>query len=392
MNELVAIPTTLPVLARFYPRADLVWIAVQLFRLAIPLFFLFTGFGARLRSFCQRLTRANFFWTLVLFAASYLVLASLIAMPLGYYAEIAFPRSWGAPVPSLANWLSGGLSNLIGEVVIAGAVLWIPYALIVRRPRLWWFYASLIAIPAFVAGLLFYQLVLYPSFAHLHPLTDQALAARIDALAARCGEPHIPVLVGGWDDTVIGIGPTAARLVISEQSLHDLTPPELIAAVAHELKHYLFDGWEKIIPVTTTLILVGLWLVSTIGRVMIRRFHRAFGFSDLADPASLPIVIFILMAAWLFAGLPIFNAIQRHIEFEADRFALELTHKNHGQGLLQLRNSKYKLNEEYLFYRIWRDNHPSQSERVHFANTYRPWADGKPLVYANICKLPSNGE
>jgi len=391
MNDPIPVPSTLPELIPYYPLADLVWIAVQLFALAVPLFFLFTGLGARLRSLCQRLAHANRSGTLVLFATSYLVLASFIALPLGYYADVSFPRSWGAPVPSFGNWMSWCLSNLLCEIILVGLMLWIPYAFISRAPRLWWQYATVIAIPTFIVGLLLYQLILYPKIASLHPLTDPVLTANIDALAARCGVQHVPVLIGGWDTTVIGIGPVAARLVISEQSLRDLTPPELVAAVAHELKHYMFDGW-KIIPAATLLVLGGLWLVDRIGRAMVRRFHRAFGFSDLVDPASLPLAIFILMAAWLFAGLPIFNAIQRHIEFEADRFAIELTHENRGQALLQLRASKYKLNEEYLFYKIWRDNHPSQSLRVRFANTYRPWIEGKPLVYDKVCKVPSAGE
>ena len=392
MNELVPIPTTLPELVRYYPRADLVWIAVQLFALSIPLFFLFTGFGARLRSRCQNLAHGNQFGTLALFAASYLGLAWIIALPLGYYADIVFPHSWGAPVPSLGTWLSGMSSNVVVEIVIAWLALWIPYTLISRAPRLWWVYATLIAVPVFIAGLLLYQLVLYPTIAHLHPLANRALAAKIDALAGRCGGSHIQVLVGGWDTTVIGVGPSASRLVIGEQSLHELTQPELIAAIAHEIKHYIFDGWRIVLPVTIAFVVVGFGLVDVIGRTLIRKFHRIFGFSDLADPASLPLAIFLLMAAWLMAGLPIYNAIQRHLEFEADRFALELTHENRGQALLQLRNSKYKLNEEYLFYKIWRDNHPSQSERVRFANSYRPWVDGKPLVYDKVCKLPSKDE
>jgi hypothetical protein len=50
MGESVPIPVTLPDLVRFYPEADWVWIGVQLFALAIPLVFLFSGVTARLRT------------------------------------------------------------------------------------------------------------------------------------------------------------------------------------------------------------------------------------------------------------------------------------------------------------------------------------------------------
>jgi hypothetical protein len=56
MGESVPVPVTLPDLVRFYPEADWVWIGVQLFALAIPLVFLFSGTAARLRTACDRVT------------------------------------------------------------------------------------------------------------------------------------------------------------------------------------------------------------------------------------------------------------------------------------------------------------------------------------------------
>jgi len=32
---------------------------------------------------------------------------------------------------------------------------------------------------------------------------------------------------------------------------------------------------------------------------------------------------------------------------------------------------------------ILRDSHPSLAERIDFANTYRPWSTGQPLVYGD---------
>jgi hypothetical protein len=56
--------------------------------------------------------------------------------------------------------------------------------------------------------------------------------------------------------------------------------------------------------------------------------------------------------------------------------------------LLQVRFAKYKLNEYYWFYRIWRANHPSQADRVRLANTYRPWTGGGRVVYERVCRMP----
>lgn len=388
MKGPVPIPTTVPGLIGYFPIADAAWVGVHLFALAVPLVFLFTGWGARLRTYCLMRAGGNQSLGLMLFAAVYLALAGLIVLPSAYYLDIALPAAWNGPVPALPTWLGGKLALLGGEIALGAPLLLIAYKFIARAPRFWWLYLTVIGVPCVLGGLLLYQLVIQPTLAGYHPLEDPALAAEIDSLAARCGLSHVYVLVGGTsDDSVVGIGPWLARMVISKQSIHTLPPAEMTAAVAHELKHYLFDGW-KVMAVAFGLALSGLLLVARVGPWAIRKFQTRFGFSDLADPASLPLIMFIVMSGWFFVGLPVFNTIQRHIEHNADRFALEITHDNRGQALLRSRNAQYFLNDEPLFDKLWRYNHPSLAERVRFADTYRPWAEGKPLVYGKDCRMP----
>jgi len=61
---------------------------------------------------------------------------------------------------------------------------------------------------------------------------------------------------------------------------------------------------------------------------------------------------------------------------------------NRAQGLLQIRYSKYTLNDYDAFYRTWLANQPSASERVLLANTYRPWEKNEPLEYGTLCRMP----
>ncbi len=70
----VAVPeTTAAALARMRD-ANIHWAAARLLELAIPLFFLFTGLGARLRRKCENISGRRWFWTVTLFACAYLVL------------------------------------------------------------------------------------------------------------------------------------------------------------------------------------------------------------------------------------------------------------------------------------------------------------------------------
>ncbi len=386
LSESVPVPVTLPDLVRFYPEADWVWIGVQLFTLAVPLVFLFSCAAARLRTTCDRVTGGRPIWTLVLFACVYLSVAGVVSLPVGYLADLAFIRAWNGPTPTTVEWLGSQAASLVRNLVLAVAIVWIPYLLLRRAPRVWWLLCVIAAAPLLAAALLTYQLLLTPLWTHYRPIQDPALAMKFEALAERCGVKNVPILVGGDDSTALGF-PPFQRIVLADFTSRDLTAAEQTAAYAHELKHYLLDGWKGI-GMAIALLAGGLWLIDILGRAAIHKFANRFGFSNLSDPASLPLVLFILTFSWLLVGLPVFNAVQRHAELEADRFALELTHENRGEALLQAHYSKYKLNEYYGFYRLWRANHPSQAERVRLANTYHPWDSGGALVYGHVCRMP----
>src|SRR6202021_3599304 len=69
-------------------------------------------------------------------------------------------------------------------------------------------------------------------------------------------------------------------------------------------------------------------LQSRLAQQAIRRHSRKRGGPAHARPAPFPLIVFLLTFFWI-AILPFFNLFARHIEFEADRFGLELTHQNH---------------------------------------------------------------
>jgi STE24 endopeptidase len=98
-------------------------------------------------------------------------------------------------------------------------------------------------------------------------------------------------------------------------------------------------------------------------------------------------MVFLLTLLWL-AFVPFFNLIGRHIEHEADRFGLELTHQNPTMAMVfagDVQRGDVAPNWD-TFFLIFQAHHPSVAERIQFANTYKPWEQGKPLVYGNVCK------
>jgi Zn-dependent protease with chaperone function len=105
------------------------------------------------------------------------------------------------------------------------------------------------------------------------------------------------------------------------------------------------------------------------------------------DLASLPIVLLVLTVL-VFVASPALNGISRHYEQQADQFGLEVAY-----GIVADPNTadvqSFQISgEEDLedpdpnpFVRFWLYTHPPLEERIRFAASYRPWADGKPFEF-----------
>ena len=187
--------------------------------------------------------------------------------------------------------------------------------------------------------------------------------------------------------TVVGLGPTT-RILVAPWALKLQAPRQLITTIAHELKHDLMgDNWLAL-GVVGALMLAGALLVQVLGGLSIRLWGPRMGLTSLHDPAALPLMALILALSWSLAGLPVFNAVQKHAEHEADRFALEATHDNRAFSEAQTTAAglPWKMNEEDWFTSAFLDNHPSQADRVRFGNSYRPWAHRQRGVYDGVCK------
>lgn len=381
----VAVPeTTVAELARIR-EGNISWVAFRLLELAIPFLFLFTGLGARLRQVCESISGRRWFWTVTLFACAYLVLAALVALPFDFYAGYVRAHAAGRSDQTLANWLKGEAVPLVVRLVVASLLIWFPYRLIARSPRRWWLYCALALIPVAFLALVALPVWVKPLTTAYKPLDDPHLEMRIKALAARCGVTNIPVLVGGNSTGVDGLGPTH-RIYLQTNLASVESPDQIEFTIGHELKHYVMADNRTALAYLAAFLLAGLWFTYRVGRAAIRRFSRRWGFSELSDPASLPLIVFLLTFFWL-AFSPFFNLLARHIELEADRFGLELTHQNRAAAMIFVRDAQTSLAPDWgTFFLVFQADHPSIRTRIEFANSYKPCKQGMPLVYGNVCE------
>jgi STE24 endopeptidase len=236
------------------------------------------------------------------------------------------------------------------------------------------------------------QVWIRPMTSEIVPLVEGPLKARFDAIAARCGLDAVPVFVGGQDNTVIGAGPLR-RILISKYELdHAATAEgEVVSTFSHELEHYRSADPELALALVGVLFVLGAFAVHALGGAAIRRWGTRFGFSTLADPAALPLMFAILIPYWVFGAQPALNAVQRHVEWQADRFALEVTRDNRSRAsqlARELTTTSWRLHEYYAFFEIFQATHPSDADRVRVALTHQPWTTGRAGELSEQCEPP----
>jgi len=116
---------------------------------------------------------------------------------------------------------------------------------------------------------------------------------------------------------VTGLGRTR-RILLFDTLLNELTPDEVEAVVAHELAHQLHGDIRRGVLVQGALTLVTFWVADG----ALRMGTGLLGLEGPADIAGLPLFGLVLLGVGL-GALPVANGWSRHVERQADRFALE---------------------------------------------------------------------
>jgi STE24 endopeptidase len=386
-TSLVAVPAPSERALQYYQSGNVLWGVGTALSILLPALLLWTGWSARLRSFAFAMGR-RWLPSLMIYALLFTVVMALLGLPFSYYVGFVRQHAYGLSTQSLEKWASDWAKGVMVSGIGLALVLWIPYLLLRKTPRRWWLYAGLASIPVTAAVLIVSPIVVDPLFNEFGSLRDRSLEQRILALAARAGIPESRVFqVNKSVDTkrvnayVTGLGQTK-RIVLWDTLLDKLTPDQVAFVVAHEMGHFVLRHVLSLIALTGLLVLASLLVMHLVAERLIRRFGRRFGFSELSDPASLPLLVLVGTAV-SFVTTPLLLGFTRHQEHEADRFALELTRDNRAAAtaFVRLQEENLGVPRPGVLFMLWRGSHPSLGDRVDFANRYRPWERDEQLRY-----------
>ncbi len=350
-----------------------------------------TRFGPHLRDWAERLSWRRIVQAIVVMCLFGFVL-QLTQLPFDMY-EHHVGLQYGLSVQHWGSWFGDWTKSLLLSFLFGTFLGWILYAVIRRSPRRWWFYFWLALIPILIFVLFITPVWIEPMFEKFEPLSDHHadLVAQIERIVHRAGMEIPPDRMFEMKASekrttlnayVSGFGATK-RVVVWDTTMQKMTTPETLFVFGHEMGHYVLHHIVKELTLMLGILLVLFYLGYRLANWTVAKYGPRWGIRDLADWASLPLLMLVL-SLLTFVATPAFNAVSRYFEHQADQFGLEVIHGLVPDSSQVAASSFQKLGEVSLdypyvnkFWEFWAWNHPTIASRMIFAQTYRPWDEGK---------------
>ncbi len=282
-----------------------------------------TGAAVASRNWLQALTPI---WWLEL-ALALLALGAgyrLLSLPLAWLGSFWLPRRFGLLHQPFARWLWDATKAAAIAAVLGVLAAEVVYGLL-RATAWWWLWGALIFLGGYALLAFAAPVWLVPVFYRLAPLQDAALVERLLRLAERAAVPVLGVWVADQsrksrtaNAAVVGLGATR-RILLFDTLIAEFTPDEVEAVLAHELAHHVHGDLRRGLLFQGGLTLATFWVADH----ALRLGTRTLGLEGPADLAALPLFGLVLIGLGA-AALPLGNGWSRHVERQADDFALRM--------------------------------------------------------------------
>ena len=330
--------------------------------------------SARLRDWTERVAARRWLQTL-LYAAVYLLLIWLMALPLSIYQDYFREHQYGLANQTFLPWFGEQCISLALLLVFGSIFIALLYGVVRRAGERWWAWGAALATLFVLLGVVVAPVFVLPLFNDYRPLPPGDTRNSILSLARANGIPADNVYVFDASKQTTRISANVAgalgttRIALNDNLLDRTSLPEIRAVMAHEMGHYvLHHVWRSVVYLGVLSALALLLLHWTFDRLLVRWGAR-LGITDRADSAGLPLAVALLSILGLLAT-PLTNSITRQQESEADIFGLNAAREPQAFASVAMRLSSYrKLDpgplEELLMY-----DHPRGRTRVHMAMTW----------------------
>ena len=340
----------------------------SLFSNAVLLVFLFGGLLNAYDSWIASLHLPFVLEGLVFFLLLSLT-GSVLSIPFSLYSTFKIENKYGFNTMTLKLWITDLLKSLVLSTVMLTIVtaggLWIIQA----SPEHWWLFVwgFFFVFSLFIMYISPY--IIEPLFNKFTPLEGEGLAERIRGMMEKTGIRVSRVFKidaskrsRHTNAYFTGIG-KVKRIILYDTLLSMMAEDEVLAVLAHEAGHWKKKHVLKMIALFETLSLIGAYAAFRIlqSDVLTDIFHIR------GEAFFAKLIILGFIAGMVFFPLtPLFSALSRRHEREADRFAVELAPQPEAMATSLIKLSKDNLSNlhPHPLYAGFYYSHPPVVERV----------------------------
>jgi STE24 endopeptidase len=345
------------------------------------LLYLFVAFGFSLSLQNYILTFAeNSYLIFMIFVFVIGIFSSVLFMPINIYTGFYLEHKYNLSNQTFFKYFIENVKSMLVGLVIGIPILLLFFYVINQFGDLWWLvFASAMFFISVVLSQLF-PIIILPIFYKIIPLNDEELKSRITSLSKGAGIKVENVFSFDMSKNTkkanaafTGLGKTK-RIILGDTLLNDYSKDEIETVIAHELGHYKHKHIIKNLISGTVSSFLTFFVIS----ILYKSSLSWFDFESITQIAALPLLSLWAMIVGLIQS-PIGNILSRKYEYEADRYAIESTHKPESfiKTLNKLTDQNLGDREPHPFIEWFFYSHPSIKNRI---NAIRNFVNEKNIV------------
>jgi len=342
----------------------------SLLSLVFILLFYFSGLSDYLANI-----NLSFIYVFLIYVTIFLVLSTIIGLPLRYYSSYVHEHKWGFSNYTNKTWLLDQLKSFAVSLILLPILLGLFFWVLWKFPDTWWLVAATVTTLVSIIFVTLFPVVILPIFNKYDPIEDEKLTNQLSDILHKAGlkpsgffRQDMSRQTKKENAFLAGMGKTR-RVVIADNLLENMSLSEIKSVIAHEVGHYHFSHLPKNILIGTIQQLIIFYLLNIIMKILYPEFLT----SNTNNLSLFPMfsLIMSLLSSLLFG--PLNNMISRYFERQADRTSLELypDKDSFQKAMAGLANRNLSNAYPEWWVKLLYYSHPPIGERLSFAENYK---------------------
>ena len=334
----------------------------------LTILFLFAGLLGVYDRWILSLT-GSLLWGGLLFSLIMLYAETIIDIPFSLYRNFKIENRYGFNTMTMRLWFIDLIKSITISTVLGSVVVLSVLAIIQTSPAWWWLWVWMFLLVFGIFVMYISPYVIEPLYFKFDPVKAEGLEEKVRVLMDRAGlkvgrvfQVDASRRSRHSNAYFTGIG-RVKRIVLFDTLLDQMTHEEILAVLAHEIGHWKKRHVLKRIVLTEAMAFCGLFVA-----YHLLTWDGLPGMIGLANASFFARVVILgfLSSLVMFPLTPLFSALSRRDEREADQYASDLTGRPDAMASALVKLSRENLANlhPHPLYAKFHYSHPPVVERI----------------------------